>query len=217
MYETDNGNMQIIDLDTWSRRDKFLYFRSFDSAWINTTVEISVEKLYEYAKKNGHSFFLMTLYAVHKAIHTVPQFKQRFLSDGRIAYFDKLAAITTIMGKDNEFFDELMEYKDTFAEYADMAAEKIKNAKSVTFRPYDLQGRQDIFCTSCVPWFKWNALSMTRQHFQGGGFPLIDWDKMDGDYKVRFAIEFNHCFADGYHLGLLINKMQEMFGNPESL
>lgn len=214
---TDSKNVKITEADDWYRREKLQYFQDFNSPWINSTAELNVEKLYKYAKENGHSFFLLTLYAVHNAINAVPQFKQRLLPDGRVAEFEKLGVVTTFMGKDHEFIDDLLEYNDNFAEYAAVAAKKMEKVKESVFQPYNLKGRKDIFFTSCVPWFSWKDLVIGKQSFKGGDLPHVAWDKMDARYNMRFSVQFSHCFADGYHLGELVNKLDEILQNPARL
>ena len=62
-----------IDLRSWKRRPKFEYYRTFQNQLVNLTVELDASALYHCAKSRGVSFFLLTLYAVLRAVDSVPQ------------------------------------------------------------------------------------------------------------------------------------------------
>ena len=147
-----------IDLRSWKRRPKFEYYRTFQNQLVNLTVELDASALYHCAKSWGVSFFLLTLYAVLRAVDSVPQLRQRILPDGRVIEFRHTAVLTPVMAGEEEFSMALAEYAGTFDEFRKQAEPAVAAAKRGEFDP-EVRKRNDYFCASCVPWFSFQSLS----------------------------------------------------------
>lgn len=48
---------QIIDIETWERRDNYNFFRNFVSSWYSITTEIDCTEASLAARAAGRSFF----------------------------------------------------------------------------------------------------------------------------------------------------------------
>lgn len=46
----------LIDIDTWERKDNYLFFRDFHNSWIAMTSEVDCTEAYAEAKAQGRSF-----------------------------------------------------------------------------------------------------------------------------------------------------------------
>ena len=124
-----------IDLRSWKRRPKFEYYRTFQNQLVNLTVELDASALYHCAKSWGVSFFLLTLYAVLRAVDSVPQLRQRILPDGRVIEFRHTAVLTPVMAGEEEFSMALAEYAGTFDEFRKQAEPAVAAAKRGEFDP----------------------------------------------------------------------------------
>lgn len=62
---------QIIDIETWERRDNYNFFRNFVSSWYSITTEIDCTEASLAARAAGRSFFLYYLYAVLRSANEV--------------------------------------------------------------------------------------------------------------------------------------------------
>ena len=51
----------LIDIDTWERKENYLFFRDFHNSWIAMTSEVDCTEAYAEAKAQGRSFFLYYL------------------------------------------------------------------------------------------------------------------------------------------------------------
>ena len=51
-----------IEIESWERRDLFRFYQSFANPNYSVSVSLDVAPLYRYAKDNGQSFFLLTLF-----------------------------------------------------------------------------------------------------------------------------------------------------------
>ena len=72
-----------IDLETFSRKDHFLYFSSMQNPYAGFTVEIDITDFTEARKNAGLPFFLSFLYCVVRAANSVPELRQRIVAADR--------------------------------------------------------------------------------------------------------------------------------------
>lgn len=210
--------MKIIDIEKWQHKGSFNFFQNFDCPLVNVGFEFDAKKLYDYAKQQKESFFLLTVYAISKAVNQVPEFRQRLLSDKRVAEFDKIATLTPIILENNECSLVRLEYHQTFADYKQSAQPIIEAAKRGEPCPaaYD-DNAEDIICASLLPWFSFTSMVHSKMKFKEKTYPVISWGKMTDDYKIGLSLQFDHSFIDGYHIGLWVDALKNAFENPESL
>ncbi len=62
---------EIIDIETWERRDNFEFFRGYASSWYAVTTEIECTRSFRQCKETGESFFLRYHHALLFAAHQV--------------------------------------------------------------------------------------------------------------------------------------------------
>ena len=68
---------QIVDIETWERKDNFNFFRNFLNPCITITSEVECTAAKEKAKKNGQSFFIHYLYAILRAAKQINELGER--------------------------------------------------------------------------------------------------------------------------------------------
>ncbi len=204
---------KVIDMSTWSRSRTFEFYRRFANPSYSINVQYSIEPLYKQAKKNGDSFFLLTLYAILRAANEVPQLRQRYIN-GQVIEYEQLAAMTPIMTPNEEFCQAWCEFRSDFPQFKEVAHLEIEAAKKAQPGPR-LNHDEDYICASCVPWL----------HFTGGTqadftfnetVPILAWGKMQ-ENKIPIIGRFNHYFVDGLHFSRFFNKIELYFKEPDQL
>lgn len=212
------NSMSVIDLETWKRRRHFEFYMGFDCAMFNITLAPGIRPLYDHAKLEGKSFFLLTLYAISKAVNAVPQFRQRQLDDGRIVEFHALDSMTPVIAPDEQFTQVMLPFSQSFSEFSQTAAPLIAAAKSGDIPQQSVTTpRLDFICASCLPWFSFVSISQAKLNFTHQAIPALAWGKMTDDFKVPLSIQLHHAFVDGLHVGRFYEELEESFMHPESL
>ena len=204
-----------IDLNHWNRLSKFRYYRQFENQLFNITLQANAEALYRFARQNRHSFFLITLFAILKALNQVPQMRQRITEDERVIEFEHVAALTPIMTPEEEFNMALTEYADCFHDFLLQAMPAVEEAKMGKFNP-DTRKRNDCICASCVPWYGFSALSQAALSLKQS-IVILAWGKMDDRFMIPISLQLNHALVDGIHVGHFLKFTEEFFRHPESL
>lgn len=209
---------KIVPLATWSRAALFRSFRSFDDAVMTCSFEPDILPLYRRAKACGDSFFLMTLFAIAKAMNSVPEMRMRFLNDEAVAEYEVVHPSTPLLTADGENYRQTtLPYFPTFAEFA-LAAKPIveavrRGSADGALRDEDLP---NIFCASCVPWFSASGY-VPATFVRSQDVHVLTWFKMTAAGTVLVNSTFNHCFSDGLHVGRFFSAVAENFARPETL
>lgn len=204
-----------IDLKNWNRLSKFRYYRQFENQLFNITLQANAGALFRFARERRRSFFLMTLFAILKALNQVPEMRRRITEEERVIEFEHVAALTTIMTAGEEFTMALTEYADRFDEFLVRAAPAVEAAKQGKFDP-EGRKRNDYICASCVPWYGFSALSQAALSLKQS-IVILAWGKMNDDGMIPISLQLNHALVDGIHVGHFLKFTEENFSHPERL
>ena len=101
--------------------------------------------------------------------------------------------------------------KDDILEFADYARKTSENQQNY-FELGMPAGRDDLVYITCLPWIKFTHISHTISLNKDDSVPRISWGKY---YKqgertlLPFSVQVHHALADGYHVALFVDKLQQ--------
>ncbi|WP_199560946.1 CatA-like O-acetyltransferase [Mucilaginibacter hurinus] len=144
--------MKYIDIDNWERKEHFEFFSSFDEPFYGVVVDLDCTAIYQYAKANNHSFYLLYLHKLLIAVNQCEPLKYRII-DGRIAIYDIISVGPTIARDDKTFGYGYIDYDPAFAAFVESANQEIARVKGVKGLA-NPSARQDIIHFSTLPWIK---------------------------------------------------------------
>lgn len=205
---------RVVDMDTWERKDVFGFFHAFANPSINVTVPLDAQRLYQYAKDMGASFFLLCLYSILRASNMVPQVRQRIRADGAVIEFTRVAAMTPIMTPAETFCQIWCDYTPGFGLFAENTASLVAAGKGGTSNMPPNFG-EDFVCASAIPWLHFSAFSQADQTFEQS-VPILAWGKMVKG-TIPVAGKFHHGLLDGLHFSRFFASIEHSFATPESL
>lgn len=212
--------MKTIDLNSWNRKSHFEFFKQFDNQHFTVSINEDVRNIYQFAKSNKISFFLITLYAILKASNQIKEFKQRVEGD-KIVEYDSLACSSPIMTKENLYKSVILDYFPTFEEFSSVAKPIIDSAKNSTPSEKGVEtSKNDLIIASCNPWFSFTSINAACLSFKSCSIPVITWGKAfeeNNKFQVPISMQLNHLFVDGIHIGQYVNLLQKYFNAPEEL
>ncbi len=204
-----------LDLETWPRKTAYEFFKDYDDPFFNFTANIDVTRLYKFVKENGLSISLSSLFYVMKAANEIREFRIR-LFEGRLVEFDRVEATQTILNDDDTFSFAYFESRpDIFAfnESGREANEKYKRLKT-----FDVESKRvDLIYFSVIPWVSFTSFKHATRLDRTQTVPRIVFGKIFDDgpaKKIPLSVEVNHTIMDGFHVGKLFNRFQELIENP---
>lgn len=210
---------QIIDINSWARKEYFHFFDGMSHPWYNICAQLDVTALYQYCKNNNVRFFHAYLYCMQQAINQYKPMRYR-LVDGEVRLYDQVFVGIAVLADDESirFCDlpYLVEF-DAFSQAATIAEQDIKQ------RPFELSNfiskamRHDTVHMTVLPWIDFTNMSHARDTQCRDSVPKIALGKLvqhaEG-YRMSLSIDVHHGMMDGLHVGRFIDILQGLFNQP---
>jgi chloramphenicol O-acetyltransferase type A len=200
-----------INIDTWNRKEIYRFYKNFDIPRYQITVNVDVYKFYQYVKKQELSFYFSFMWLVLDALNDIPNFKYRLIKD-EVFLCDVVHPSFTDVVEDSDLFKIVnANFDKDIMKFNKLAKEKSK-LQGKRFIDYNDEVRQDLVYVTTFPWAKFTQATNPTNFDSKDAIPRIGWgkfDKKDEKWEMPITIEAHHACADGYHVGLLINKIEQ--------
>ena len=205
---------QKLNLDTWNRKEHFLFFKQMEEPFFGITTRIDCTKAYAKAKELGVSFFTYYLHKTLDAVNAVENFRYRII-DNEIYIFDQIDASATILRDDKTFGFSLIQYDNdlkVFAEITRKEIDRIQNTTGLITRDFEI----NLIHFSALPWVDFTSYSHARSFTWPDSCPKISYGKMveeNGKKTMAVSIHVHHGLVDGYHVGEFVSILQELLNS----
>lgn len=203
---------KVIELENFDRADYFQYFMSVGTT-IEFTAKIDVTTAIRKCKREAINFQSYILFELCKVMNDIENFKYDIL-DGKLIEWEKIVPtfssfnqstklfFTLYADMKENYFDFDIQYKKIAAEYAD----------SNTIVP---QGElpPNAFNVSCIPWLHFDHFSSNSRMQENQIVKMITlgkYNKINDRFMCPLTIQVSHAIADGYHVSLFFQKLQEV-------
>ena len=210
---------QIIDIETWERKENFNFFRRFQNPQLSITSEVECGGAKKRAKEAHQSFFLHYLYAVLRAANEIPELRYRIDPEGRVVIYEQLDILSPIKIKENgKFFTIRFPYHEDFETFY-QEARKIIDSIPENGDPYAAEngevanGDYGLILLSATPDLYFTSITGTQEKQSGNNYPLLNAGKAiikKGKLVMPIAMTIHHGFVDGHHLSLFYRKVEEL-------
>ena len=203
--------MNIIDKQTWKRREHFAFFAQMASPYVGIVAEVDCSEAYLNAKKGGHSFFATYLHKSIVAVNQNPELCTR-ISGQDIIEFSPVHAGTTIGREDGTFGFGNIPFSAEFETFnAALQAEisAVKNSTGLRLTNDELG--LGLIRHSSLPWISFTGLLHPTPLDPQESIPKITFGKafVRNDRRLLpVSIEAHHGLADGLHLANYLNDFQ---------
>ena len=200
---------QKLDLNTWNRKEHFLFFKEMDEPFYGITTTIDCTKAYTKAKALGVSFFTYYLHKTLCAVNAVENFRYRII-DGEAYVFDVIDASATVMREDTTFGFSYMPYAENLADFAPIVQTEIDRIQTTTGL-FTREYPENIIHFSALPWINFTSLSHARSFTWPDSCPKISFGKLLDDNETKsmaISVHVHHGLVDGYHVGLFLEQLQ---------
>ena len=201
----------LLDLNTWARKDHYHFFAQFDEPFFGVTVEVDCTKAYIDSKSQNISFFLKYLYCSLKAVNSIEALKLR-IENEQVWLYDQINASPTINRPDGTFGFAYFDFYENFEDFNFSAKNEIEKVQASIGLDPSGPG-QNVIHYSSVPWIKFTSVSHARSFKFKDSCPKISFGKIFDENERKMmpvSIHVHHALVDGYHIGLFIDKFQEL-------
>ena len=208
--------MRYIDMQTWSRRNHFRVFSTFNHPHFSMCVNVDVTAFYPFVKRNGYSLTVSMVYLISRASNAIPEFRHRIRGD-QVVEHEIVSPSFSILTDVDLFSFCAVEYAEDFSEFARRAE---KNISYVKAHP-DLEnnpGKDDVLYMSPIPWVSFTSFSHPMQFHPADSIPRFAWGKyfQESDTrKMPLSVQGHHAVMDGIHMGRFYETLQDYLHHPE--
>ena len=210
--------MRTIDMQTWSRREHFEFFKSFNHPHFNLCANVDLTKLHPYVKGLGYSLTAAIIYVISRAANAVPEFRQR-LRDEEIVEHESVSPSVTILVENDLFSFCTIDYSPDFREFASRTARLMARVKdNPTLK--DPPGRDDLLYMTAIPWVSFTSFMHPMRLHPADSIPRFAWGKYfeeGGLLKMPLSVQGHHCIMDGIHMGKFYGHVEEYLQQPEAV
>ena len=120
--------MRTIDMQTWSRREHFRFFSTFDHPHFGMCANVDLTAFYPVVKQRGYSLTVAIVYVIARASNAIPEFRYRIRA-GKVVEHEIVNPGFTILVDEDLFSFCTVDYVEDFLEFAASAAERIAFVK----------------------------------------------------------------------------------------
>lgn len=200
-----------INLETWNRKEHFLFFKQMEEPFYGITTTIDCTKGYNESKQLGISFFTYYLHKTLLAVNAVENFRLRICNE-EVFLFDSISASATVMRADQTFGFSLMEFTENMQDFTTIVSTEIDRIQTTT-GIITTEYPENLIHFSALPWIDFTSLSHARSFTWPDSCPKISFGKMtdeNGKKTIPVSVHVHHGLVDGYHVGLFLDKLQEL-------
>lgn len=202
---------QKLNLETWNRKEHFLFFKQMEEPFFGITTTIDCTKAYRKSKEIGVSFFVYYLHKTLVAVNKFENFRYRIINN-EIYIFEQIDASATIMRADNTFGFSLMTYSENLAVFNENATQEIARIQTTTGL-FTRDFVENLIHFSALPWVNFTALTHARSFTFSDSCPKISFGKMNDDNgkkSMSISINVHHGLMDGFHVSQFLDHFQEL-------
>ncbi|TLG76717.1 chloramphenicol acetyltransferase [Culicoidibacter larvae] len=202
--------MEKIDLATWERKAHFDFFKQFANPHFSMSATVNVTNIYNVTKQNNESIFCSLLFVIMQTLNEIKAFRLRIIDD-EVFECSVTHPNCTVLDKNNLFgfcSIDFVDDKKTFIEHAKTRIDRAKEHFSLAVEP-----RNNVVFFSTIPWVDFTSISHPIQIVEVDSVPRITIGKIhadtNGNKLMLVSIQVHHGLADGYHVGLFFQLLQE--------
>jgi chloramphenicol O-acetyltransferase type A len=175
---------------------------------ITTTIDCT--QAYAKAKVLDVSFFSYYLHKTLSAVNAVENFRYRIIED-EVYIFDVIDASATVMREDTTFGFSYMPFTEDINEFTQIVETEIERMQTTT-GVFTREYPDNLIHFSALPWINFTSLSHARSFTWPDSCPKISVGKLteeNGKKSIPISVHVHHGLADGYHVGLFLEKLQQ--------
>ncbi len=209
---------RYVDLDNWSRRSAYDYFRGFDIPTFNLCAKLDVALMRQAVKDLGvGSLSLAYHFIAIRLANEIEPFRYRLEADS-VRVHDSVHGSTTVLREDDSFGFATLEHTLDFAAFCDQGAQAMANGRRLdaAFEPNECEGATVHMTT--LPWVHFSSYSNAHQGNANDAIPKIAFGRIDPDGARQWmplSVQVHHALMDGVHVGRFFEGFEAALQAPQ--
>ena len=202
--------MKKIDIETWARKDIYLFYKDFDRPQYIMTFDLDMTHFCHKVKSLQISFYLSFMFVAMKELNQIENFRYRFINHEPVLLDISHPSFTDRIEGTDTFKIVTVEMQSDLNDFL-IHAKAVSDEQGSQFLNIQKEARNDLVYISTFPWATFTQVSHAYNINPYDAIPRLIWGKYRqvGDQLIMpFSIEVHHAFADGMHVGKYIQNLQ---------
>lgn len=209
--DTKRVGYTVVDLSQWGRKEHFEVFQSFAQCTFSQTVQLDITSLLKTVKQNGYKFYPTFIYFISQLVNKHAEFRMA-MKDGELVIWDSVNPGYTIFHEQTETFSSLWSYyhKDINQFLKTYSEDIAQYGDNLAYFPKEFI--ENMFFVSANPWVSFTSFNLNVANINNFFAPVFTIGKYytQGDkILMPLAIQVHHAVCDGFHVGRLLNELQQ--------
>lgn len=206
---------KYLDVTTWSRRDLFEFFLSYDNPYFNICTRLDITDLLAFLRlRPDLSVSLAYHYFALRVANEIEPFRYR-LRQGKVIIHEVVHGGTTVLLPSESFTFAYFDYQEDFEKFMLDAQRSVSEALAGnSFAP---TANDDTIYFTALPWVSFTSFAHARKRIPEDSVPRIAFGKFAQENArtfLPFSVEVHHALMDGLHVGRYLNRLQEVLDKP---
>ncbi|MBF0206944.1 MAG: chloramphenicol acetyltransferase [Oligoflexia bacterium] len=209
--------MKKIDLNTWSRREHFNFFRGISHPNFAICANLDITELYHTSKKNDYSLFKVMVFLVTKVANQIEEFRYRTdATREQVVVHEVVHTSFTYLGPSELFCFCTVDFIDDMRDFYKRTVHSLELQRGRVV--LDCPGYNDnlIYITS-IPWVSFTSVRHEIDTNKPDSVPRICWGKYVFENQkvlLPFSLTVSHCLMDGIHIGKYFHEIERLLDSP---
>lgn len=202
--------MQVIDLDTWNRRDHFRLYDAMEYPYLGVTVDVEVTGLLTSLKESEVPVYPALIHAVATAANEIEAFRLR-IRQNQVVRHERVHPSFTVPWRDELFNFVTTRYLSDRARFLPECMAAIAAAERSESLLLDEPGRDDMVFMTCLPWLAFSSVTHPVSPRNKDSIPRFAWGKIirkEGREVLPFNLQLHHGLADGVHVARFLARLE---------
>jgi len=214
-----NPDFKIIDLKNWPRKTYFEHYYNHVKCTYSITADIEIGLLLKLCKELSVKLYPAMIHLITTVVNQMEELRISYNDHGELGIWDFMSPNYTIFHNDDKIFSNIWTpYSQSFSEFNRDYQHDIDNygnVKDFIAKPGD---PGNTFPISCLPWIDFTGFNLNIYDDAQYLCPIFTMGKytLQGDKTmIPLSIQLHHALCDGYHAGMLFERIRELALNPE--
>lgn len=215
-----NTEFHPIDFDNWDRKQYFYYFTQMLPTGYSLSIEVDITNTYNLVKTLNIKFFPVYLYVASKLISEQQEFRIAKIEE-QLGCYEVLHPSYACFHQDDKTMSNMWteytpNFEDFYQNYLDDQKQYAGN-HGILAKP--TVPPLNNFMIGMLPWTQFTSYSPIPYVNSDYYFPVLQAGKFferNSKKMMPLSISVHHAVADGYHVGLFLEKFQEYMYHPET-
>jgi len=209
----------LIDFENWPRKSYFDHYYNQVKCTYSITADIDIAFLLKICKEHSIKLYPAIIHIITRAVNQMDELRTSYNDRNELGTWDFMSPCYTVFHKDEKIFSNIWTpYSESFSDFNRDYLQDIETYGSI--KDFMAKGDEpgNTFPISCLPWIDFTGFNLNiydDARYLCPIFTLGKYRVKEGKTTIPLSVQLHHALCDGYHAGVLFEKIRELSINAE--